>query len=78
MTRHSDAPTRPATLRDLGITPPPGWADFVEGARMDWLSAVAIAASREHDRIDRASLAATRAELTKRFPKQPEIWKVTT
>ena len=77
MTHHSHLNfIRPASLRELGVTPPPGWSEFVEGERLDWLSAVAAAASREFNRIDVASLAASRAELTKIHSKTPSPWSV--
>ena len=71
-----DFTPRPKSLRDLGVTPPRGWDDLVEGERMDWLQNVMDAAAREFRRIDAMSFEQTRENLRRLRSANAKPWAV--
>ena len=65
------------SLRSLGVTPPDGWADMVEGERLDWLQSLIDAAAHEYRRIDAVSFEQTRENLRRLHGANATPWQVT-
>ena len=64
------------SLRDM-IGTPRGWADMVEGERLDWLQSLIDAAAHEYRRIDAVSFEQTRENLRRLHGANATPWQVT-
>lgn len=67
----------PRTLTQLGFAPPANWLSLTDGERLDFIQQILDAAVAAYRRIDSASLAATRSEISQRVPTSQTPWSVT-